>query len=403
MKRFYSIITLFVGWLSFGQAYALPPMQLFVDITPAGGVLKLPPGVYGGPVVINKKITLDGQGEVTIDGEGEGTVVTLMADGIVLKGLHITNSGESHNQVDSGIHIKANNTRVENNVLDNVLFGIHIQQARGSIVRGNQVTSKPNEPSLRGEGLRMWYSQENLIEENEFFRVRDMLVTNSSNNRFLNNRIEEGRIGIEFVFSPKNVVLGNIISGNSTGFVVLYSGDLTFRGNRVIHIRNSTGSGFSIKDSPMVKLDKNEIIHCAYGLIANAPLYPENILYLDDNLFAYNDIAMYFYGEKGGHVIHGNRFENNMLEVLVSAASSALANDWQGNYWDQYQGFDMNRDGVGDRPHRVYIFADRIWMDRPMTRFFRRSPVLEVIDFAERLAPFSEPVMILEDPAPRMH
>lgn len=113
-----------------------------------------------------------------------------------------------------------------------------------------------------------------------------------------------------------------------------------------------------------------------------------------------NDVAMYFYGEKGGHVIRGNRFESNLLTVAVSAPTSALANDWKGNYWDDYEGFDRDADGIGDTPHNIYLYSDRLWMERPMTQFFRVSPTLELIDFIERLAPFSKPDLILRDPVP---
>jgi nitrous oxidase accessory protein len=41
-------------------------------------------------------------------------------------------------------------------------------------------------------------------------------------------------------------------------------------------------------------------------------------------------------------------------------------------------------------------------MDRPLSRFFRGSLAMELIDFLERLAPFSEPEPLLSDPAPRM-
>jgi nitrous oxidase accessory protein len=48
------------------------------------------------------------------------------------------------------------------------------------------------------------------------------------------------------------------------------------------------------------------------------------------------------------------------------------------------------------------VFADRIWMETPMATFFRNSPMLEMLDFLERLAPFSTPHLVLRDPKPRM-
>ncbi|MFN4148324.1 MAG: nitrous oxide reductase family maturation protein NosD, partial [Rhodocyclaceae bacterium] len=84
------------------------------------------------------------------------------------------------------------------------------------------------------------------------------------------------------------------------------------------------------------------------------------------------------------------------------AKGAGEANVWRGNRWDEYQGFDRDGDGIGDMPHEVWLFADRIWMENPMASFFRNAPVLELIDFLERLAPFAAPYRILSDPTPDM-
>lgn len=265
--------------------------------------------------------------------------------------------------------LEADDTLIENNIIDDVLFGIHLHQANNNTVRGNRVSSRGEEASLRGDGIRMWYSRDNLIEGNHFDHIRDLLFTNSINNRIADNTVSNGRMGMEFIYSHGNWVENNRITENRTGIVVIYSNGLTIKGNQIIHLRNPTGSGFSIKDSSQVTIRNNSIVHCAVGLIANAPVDPVNIIYLYDNLFAYNDVALYFYGEKGGHVIHGNRFEGNFTEVLASAPSSTLSNDWRGNHWDGYQGFDRGGDGVGDTPHTIHSYADRIWRDRPMLAF----------------------------------
>jgi nitrous oxidase accessory protein len=384
-----------------GPARALPPLQIYVAITPPGGVLRLDPGTYGGPAVIDKPIAIDGGGEVTLDGQGKGTVLTISADNVTVRGLHITNSGNSYDGVDAGVLIEANDAVVENNVIDEVLFGVHLRQAHGNVIRGNRIAPRPfDQLGLRGDGIRAWYSQENLIENNEILHARDLVFTNVTDNRLIGNTIRDGRMGMEFIYSPGNVVEDNTIIGNTTGIVVLYSDEMEIRGNRLHHVRNVPGAALVFKESSQVVVEDNEVLHCAVGLEANSPIFPENLLYVRNNRFAYNDIAMYFYGEKGGHIIHGNRFEQNFLTVAVTAPTSALGNDWRGNFWDDYEGFDLDQDGTGDRPHDVYLYADRIWIDRPMTRFFRASLALEMVDFLERLAPFSEPDVVLRDPAP---
>lgn len=405
-NSFIKWVFLLAGLLLSSLGYCLPPFQLFVEITPPGGVLKPPPGVYAGPVVIKRPITIEGRGEVTIDGGGEGTVLSVQtsAGGSVIRGLHITNSGDSHDKVDAGILINADETLIEDNTLDNVLFGIHLKQANENVVRNNRITSREKPlSSIRGEGVRMWYSEGNLIEGNHLISVRDMLFSNSAENRIIGNIIEDSRIGMEFVFSPENLVQGNRITRSTKGIVVIYSNDLEIRDNSISHLREISGSAISIKGSSNALIEHNDILHCAIGVVANAPIHPEHIFHLRNNRFAYNDVAMYFYGDKGGHQITGNRFERNHTDILVSSSSSALDNDWRGNYWDTYEGFDRDHDGFGDQPFTIQIYSDRLWMDRPMTRFFRGSPSLEVYDFVERLAPFSEPEIILRDTTPRMN
>ncbi len=385
-----------------GLARAHPPLQLYIQLTPVGGVLKLKPGIYSGPAVIKKRITIEGKGKALIDGGGEGSVIRVEADGATLRGLHITHSGRLFDDMDAAIAVEADHTLIEDNVIDDCLFGITLHNAAENTLRNNRITSVDDKVGLRGEGIRLWYSSDNIVEGNQLTAVRDVMIMNSPDNHIRGNRVVQSRVGMEFVFSPGNIVEDNTLEHDLSGFVGLYSEGLLFRDNKVAHLRDIPGTAFSIKESAQVRLEDNRILHCTVGLIANAPANPANILYLEGNQFIYNDVAIYFYGDRGGHVITGNRFAGNITPIAVSAPSAAVDNDWRGNYWDDYQGFDLDGDGIGDTPYTRYLYSDRLWMDRPMTRFFRASPVLEMIDFMERLAPFSDPKLILRDPQPRV-
>jgi len=383
-------------------ALALPPLQLYVEITPEGGTLKPPPGEYSGPVVIRKRITLDGDGKVTVNGGGSGSILTIEADGVIVRSLHLSHSGDSHDQVDAGILIKANDTLVQDNIIDDSLFGIHLSSAHGNQVIGNRINSKDRDVTLRGDGIRLWYSHENLIKDNVLDHTRDMVFSNARENRIIGNRMTNSRISMELVFSPENEIRGNTFIDNYNGITVIYSDELTIADNHILRMRKLTGSGISVKESYDILIDNNEIAHCAVGLLATSPLEAENILTITNNLFTFNDVAAYFYGEKGGHQIHGNRFIDNFVDAMGSTTHTSRLNNWKGNYWDSYSGFDLNHDGVGDQPHRVYLYADSIWMERSMARFYRGTPALTLIDFVERLIPSSEPDLMYTDPAPLM-
>jgi nitrous oxidase accessory protein len=403
MFRYLYLFILLINLLLVNPAYSLPSMQLYVELTPTGGVLRPEPGKYAGPVIISRPITIEGKGKVTIDAQGEGTVLSIKTSDSVIRGLHLTGSGESYDQIDAAILLQGNNNIIENNKMDNVLFGINMQASNKNTIKSNYIISKAEDISLRGDGLRLWNSHNNLIVDNEINFARDVYITNSSNNTLLTNKIHNSRVGIQFVFSPKNKVIDNIISHNSTGIMVLYSNDLLIKDNLISHLRSFSGAALAFKESNGVVVKNNNILHCSTGVSANAPVHPENILSLINNHFAFNDIALYFYGEKGGHIIHENQFNQNLIDVQVSSPTTALHNDWKRNQWDSYQGFDRDKNGIGDTAFELYSYSDRIWRDRPMTQFFRGSPLFESLDFAERLSSFSAPLMILRDPEPKMH
>ncbi|MCK5666946.1 MAG: hypothetical protein KAI17_25845, partial [Thiotrichaceae bacterium] len=116
-------------------SHALPPLQLYVELTPPGGILIPEPGRYAGPVVLTRPITIDGQGKVIVDAEGDGSVITIKANNTIIKGLHLTNSGDSFNQTNAGITLKADKTLIENISIDNSLFGINILGSNNNIIR----------------------------------------------------------------------------------------------------------------------------------------------------------------------------------------------------------------------------------------------------------------------------
>jgi len=94
-----------------------PSFQELVDATAPNGTLIPPAGTYAGPVVLEHPITIDGRGEVTIDAGGKGSVIYLDTDGATIKNLHLTNSGESHNDIDSGVQVKGSFNVIKDNLV----------------------------------------------------------------------------------------------------------------------------------------------------------------------------------------------------------------------------------------------------------------------------------------------
>ncbi len=382
---------------------ATQDLQALVDAAPPGATLSIAPGRYAGPIVVAKPLTLQGGGKAVIDGGDKGTVLTVHTSGATVRGLVLTGSGASVDAMDSGIVVDGDANRVEENVVEDALFGIQVHQGNRNRIERNRVTGKDLELGMRGDGLRLWNSRDNVVAANAFTRVRDLTLANSPDNRILGNRLDDGRYALHVVFSPRTLIEGNVISHTATGIVVLYSEGAILRRNAVSHVSDGGGACITFKDSGDGLIENNEVLHCAVGLLANAPLSGERVLTIRGNRFAHNAVGMSFYGEQGGHRIIDNRFEHNLVQVVAGApGSTGSANVWHANYWSDYQGFDRNGDGIGDTPYELAFFADRIWMEIPKTKFFANSPAFELLDFLERLAPFSSPHLVLKDDAPRM-
>ena len=386
-----------------GPACAQPLQPLIDQAINTTGVLVLAPGTYEGPVRIDASLIVDGRGAAVVQGDGRGTVIRVMASDVVLRGLTIRGSGDSHDQIHSGIYVEGARNRIEHNRLDDVLFGIVLQQSNDNRVLGNHVRSRGEDPADRGDGLRLWYSHSNRIEGNVFEHVRDITVTNSLRNRIVGNVIRDSRRAMNFLFSSRSLVEGNLAEHNATGIVVINSNGFILRNNRVLHAMHVSGAGIALKETTGALVEGNELVHCAVGLMADSSSHPISRVFLHNNRIAHNVTGINFYGERGGRIMIGNRFEHNLWNVTATNAGNPDAEAWIGNVWDDYQGFDLDRDGIGDVPYELYLFADRIWMEAPETTFFRNSPLMEIVDFLERLAPFASPALVLRDPEPRMH
>ena len=384
------------------RIHGLKPFQDLVDKAAPGSVLRPPPGHYAGPVSIDKPLTIDGGGQVTIDAGDKGTVMSLNASNSVLRGLHLTGSGESHDTDDSCLDVRGHHNVIEDIVVDNCLFGIDLKQVDHSVVRNNRISSKDFELGVRGDGLRLWYSNDNLVEGNEIVDSRDMVAWYSHRNKFVDNLGRRSRYSIHFMFANDNVVDRNRFYDNAVGIYFMYTEGGSATNNIISHATGATGMGVGFKEASGTLIENNEIIYCGLGIGSDlSPFQPDSTIEIRNNRFAYNGIAILFNSETGGNNLRNNQFEGNLTQVSYGGRSdNPTKNLWEGNYWDDYQGFDRNHDGVGDNAHELYAYADQLWMEFPMARFFRSSPVLELLDFLERLAPFSSPDLILRDEKP---
>ena len=382
-------------------------LQQAIDKAEPGSLLELPPGDYRGNIVIDKPLILDGKNrKARIIGEGKGTVVSIRSDYVTLRNLTILNSGARHENIDAGVSIKkAKHVTVDNCHIDNCLFGIDLEEVHQSRITRNWIRSKPFSLGMRGDAVRLWYSNDNNVSANHITHSRDMVIWYSHGNMIADNFGEYSRYSLHFMYAGKNDVKNNTYEHNSVGIFFMYSQDSVATGNVVKSSIGTTGLGIGLKDCSNFTLRDNTMIYCARGLyIDRSPFQPDQRNRIEGNRILYNSVGVYFHSLSIANDIVGNIFKGNIDDVYDDdqVTLHSVQNLWKGNYWDTYEGFDRDGDGIGDTPHRLYYYADRMWMLNNNVKFFYASPVISIMNFLAKLAPFSEPVKLLEDPEPMM-
>lgn len=386
-------------------AAELPSFQALVDATPDGGTLLPKPGVYAGPVVIDRTINIYASPDVIIDNGGTGTIMTLRASRSVISGLTLRNSGEHHTKLDAALKVSSHFNTIKDLVIENCLFGIDLSQANNNVLRRNRIRSVGGDIGLKGDAIRIWYSLYNMIEDNDIEDVRDgILVWYSRQNQVRGNKVAGSRYGLHFMYAENNKADDNYFRANMVGIFSMFANSISIKNNTILESSGPSGIAVGLKQTSDAIIEDNTLIGNAVGLYIDQSPEAEDVPNLiKGNSVAYNGVGVNFLSDQLGTTITGNDFIGNFTPVAVRSRSrTAALNDWTGNHWDTYQGFDANRDGVGDAPMELYDYADRLWMDVPPAGFFRGSPVLEVLDFMERLAPFSQPALILRDSRPQV-
>jgi len=380
----------------------LIPLQALVDIAKPGDTIKLRPGIYEGPIVIKtNRLVIDGSGKCTVSGNDKGSVISIEADSVHIKNFVITNSGGSHDKIDAGVVIKGNHNIIENNRIQECLFGVDIFQSDHNKILHNEISSlSRREKALKGDAIRLWYSKHNLIKHNYWHHVRDMVVWYSSDTSFEENKGVGHRYSIHFMYAHNNKIYKNEFYGNSVGVFLMYSERTIMTENVIMKSQGVSGMCLGMKETSSNQILNNRFIYSAEGIHFDvSPYVPEKMNTIENNEIAFCGSGMFFHGNQTGNLIKQNYFHNNLSQVTAQG-KTANGNIWENNYFDDYQGFDRDGDNIGDTPYRLYTYVEHLWNFNKNVKFFYGSPILVILDFLERLASFSEPKFVLKDDKP---
>ncbi len=386
----------------FDSASNPKPLQELIEKARPGDVIKLEPGYYTGPAIITtNNITLDGQGRATVSGLEKGSVITVEADYVTVKNLKIVESGGSHDKIDSGIKLKGNFNLIENCLITECLFGVDILQSNSNTVRNCEISSLSRRPmALKGDAIRLWYSRNNMITGNYWYQVRDMVVWYSSENSFIANKGVGNRYSIHFMYAHNNRIADNVFYRNSVGVFLMYSEETVMTGNTIMNSTGLSGMCLGMKETSSNQILNNRFIYSSEGIhIDVSPFVPEKINTIANNEIAFCGVGIKFHTNQEGNLFKQNYFHNNLVQVEAEGKTANM-NKWDNNYYDDYQGFDKDKDNVGDNPYSLYAYVEHLWSFNRNVKFFYGSPLLLVLDFLERLAPFSQPKFVLRDNKP---
>lgn len=400
MKQIILILLLFVTQ-SFSSS-----LQEAINKASSGSIIQLEEGNYYGNIVIDKPLTIDGLNKnAVIVGESKGTVVSILSSNVTLKNLTIKASGNSHEKIDSAIVAEnVNNIKIENNNILDCLFGIDFQKVNRSIILDNYITSKKQDLGLRGDGIRLWYSHDNQILSNELYKTRDLVVWYSSGNTIEGNHGSYNRYSLHFMYAGRNLVKNNLFEYSSVGIFFMYSSGTTAIGNTIRNSIGSFGVGIGMKDSSNFTLIDNDIIYNARGIyIDQSPFQPGTTNIYKKNKILYNSSGIQFQALREKSIFEKNIIKGNMEMIVNDSPRNKLnLNMWKRNYWDEYEGFDRNKDNVGDIPFQHYVYADKLWLYNPSVKFFYGSVIIDLLNFLAKIAPFSEPDLLATDNEPLM-
>ena len=376
------------------------PLQPLVDAAAPGEVLLLAPGRHAGPLVIDRPLELRGQAGAIITGTGTGSVITVTAPDVRIEGLEITGSGTDLPAMDSAILVQqaAPRTIVRGNRLMNNLFGVYLHGAADSRVENNIIDGRQDlRLAEAGNGVSIWNAPGAAIIGNTISHGRDgIYVKISHHNRFENNTFSKLRFAIHYMYTNDSRIAGNRSRGNHVGWAIMYSERLEVEDNVSDGDRDHGLLLNSTNDSRVIgNVVRQGGEKCVF-------VYNANNNRLENNWFEGCPIGIHFTAGSEGNIMTGNAFVANRVQVkYVGTRFIDWAANGRGNYWSDNPAFDLDGDGIADRPYRPNDVMDEILWTRPQAKLLTNSPAVQLVRWAQARFPALYPGGVF-DSAPLM-
>ncbi len=365
--------------------------------------IALLPGIYRGDLAVKRPLAIHGTKDAVLEGSGTGTVVTVQANDVSIEDVVVRRSGKRHTTEDAAIKATGERIRIAGVRAEDTLFGISLEACRDCTVEGVHVVGSGDDTELRGDAIKLWEAHGSTVRGCTVDRSRDVVVWYTRHATLDGNVVTRSRYGTHFMYAHDAVVKNSKFEGNIVGVFVMYSMRLTAEGNVLAGARGAAGVGLGFKDSDAVSVRGNWMVANTTGTyLDNTPRTPSEAVTFERNVLALNDVGIRLHSaEKGLHLV-GNDIRNNASVIEVDGGGDALSVDVRGNHFSDYEGYDLDRNGIGDVAYEVKALSSELTESHPALKFFRGTPAMGLIDAVAHAVPVLSSRRLLVDPEPRM-
>ncbi len=404
MNRALALLVLLLPAVAGAKEVAVPPqanaLVQAVQKARAGDILRLSKdALYKGAIVISVPLTIIGNG-ATIDGQGNGSVITVSADDVTLRGLTVIGSGSGGEGLDAGITLDKTTHRalVEGNRVLLNLVGIDIHGATDALVTHNYIEGRQDRRmNDRGNGVYVWNAPGSKVIGNDVRYGRDGIFVNTSHdNEFNNNRFRDLRFAVHYMYANNSVVSGNISEGNHLGYAIMYSDNVLIQSNLSDGDRDH---GIMMNYTNKGKVVDNTVLHGGKKCVF---IYNSHHNSFTGNRFEGCQIGIHFTAGSEGNNFIKNAFIGNRTQVkYVGSKWVEWSKDGVGNYWSDHMAYDLNNDGIADTAYRPNDVMDQILWSQPAAKSLLGSPAVQLIRWSQSAFPALLPGGVI-DSAPLM-
>lgn len=368
-----------------GAGRTVKEVKLALKLAHDGDTIFVDKGIYYEQnIIIGKPVVLIGIDHPILDGEKKFEIVSVKADHVTIDGFVLQHTGVS--AINDFAAIKICNRKyvnIVNNIISDAFFGIYSQYGTSCLIKNNRVKGAAVDEQHSGNGIHCWKSDSMQIIANRVEGHRDGIyfefVTNSVIWR--NTSFNNLRYGLHFMFSNDDAYVNNIFSDNGAGVAVMFSKGVKMFNNYFEKNWGDAAYGILLKEINDSYISGN---HFEKNTIA---IYAEgaNRINAEKNIFSNNGWAIRIQASCTDFKMKFNNFIGNTFDVATNG--SLVLNSFDNNYWDKYDGYDLNHDGVGDVCYRPVSVYSMIAEQNPAAMTLFRSFITSLLDKTEKLMP----------------